>query len=403
MPFNPHEMTLDTVKGFVDRLVRSQKKSPAPATWPPQRAVAQETIAHVLGFPNWHALHQTLERNQQGVTREQAYQHPVLSLPSLRLSGHHITISPSSRHQDQDEFHWTEQDAIALIGERSTRFDLLSKLAYQQSWPILWLRSNEAHDYRNQSSGFGFTRVNDHNFHGVVDIVLRRWSGSRISDMIMSMLEETNPMWRGRVEELIRPLMDALVHMRENDGLLLNAKSLRETLLLEQVERVSRRLTVPVELRDRIKSYLRSIPDFQQDKPANMQPERTMDMHGFVQMQLTRILAVADDLARSYPMNFRHIISMDEITRGPPGTVMTERMALLIAHIEVWLEDNPDGILIFDGVPEHSPVLGMIEAKAHAWMSSPAWARVLIGADTQVSDFWKRRLVMDQNHSRAEE
>ena len=60
MPFQPHEMTLDTLKGMVDRLQRFHKSRPAPKAWPPKRTECQEAVAQALGFANFHAARQSL-------------------------------------------------------------------------------------------------------------------------------------------------------------------------------------------------------------------------------------------------------------------------------------------------------------------------------------------------------
>ena len=52
MPFQPAALDERTLKAFVDRLIKSSRNTSAVAL---KRAVAQETVAHMLGFPNWHA------------------------------------------------------------------------------------------------------------------------------------------------------------------------------------------------------------------------------------------------------------------------------------------------------------------------------------------------------------
>lgn len=54
MSFQPQEMSEQTLKKFVDRLVKARKGQAAPTIWPPKRNHCQEEIAQVLGFKNWH-------------------------------------------------------------------------------------------------------------------------------------------------------------------------------------------------------------------------------------------------------------------------------------------------------------------------------------------------------------
>ena len=68
MSFNPRALTERTLKGFVDRWLRSQRAKPCPTPdqWPPARTACQEDIAQLLGFPNWHEAITAIRQLQSG-------------------------------------------------------------------------------------------------------------------------------------------------------------------------------------------------------------------------------------------------------------------------------------------------------------------------------------------------
>lgn len=62
MSFNPSQLSEQTLKRFVDRLVRFQRKQPHPESWPPKRHQCQEMIAAALGFQNWNEAISSIKR-----------------------------------------------------------------------------------------------------------------------------------------------------------------------------------------------------------------------------------------------------------------------------------------------------------------------------------------------------
>ena len=60
MPFQPQALDERTLKAFVDRLIQSLRQHDAPL----KRAAAQESVARMLGFANWHAAITAVTQNR---------------------------------------------------------------------------------------------------------------------------------------------------------------------------------------------------------------------------------------------------------------------------------------------------------------------------------------------------
>jgi intracellular multiplication protein IcmO len=131
-------------------------------------------------------------------------------------------------------------------------------------------------------------------------------SSGGLTELLVSLMDESggdNAMWKGRAISLISALMMALVHMREQKQILLDVEEIRKTLVLEEIIKLGRQRDLPPHVATSIKSYLRSLPGYQESNDPNAkQSETVLDQHGYLQMQFTRILG---SLADSYGYIFK--------------------------------------------------------------------------------------------------
>lgn len=122
-------------------------------------------------------------------------------------------------------------------------------------------------------------------------------SAAGLTELLVGLMDEAggdNAMWKGRAISLISALMLALVHLRDNDGLLLGVETIRDNLLLENIQKLAKRRDLPLHVLQAIKAYLRSLPGYQENAPK--QSETVMDQHGYLQMQFTRIMGSLADI-----------------------------------------------------------------------------------------------------------
>lgn len=104
--------------------------------------------------------------------------------------------------------------------------------------------------------------------------------------IIVNLMESTGggDMWRGRAISLISVVIRALVYMREEKEILLNSAVIREYLILDNLIKLFKtRRDFPDVLRNDLRSYLLSLPGFQESAPK--QSDTVMEQHGYLQMQ----------------------------------------------------------------------------------------------------------------------
>lgn len=122
-------------------------------------------------------------------------------------------------------------------------------------------------------------------------------SAAGLTELLVGLMDEAggdNAMWKGRAISLISSIMLALVHLRDHDGLLMGVEVIRDHLLLEKIQQLSKRRDLPSHVLQSLKAYLRSLPGYQENAPK--QSETVMDQHGYLQMQFTRILGSLADI-----------------------------------------------------------------------------------------------------------
>lgn len=122
-------------------------------------------------------------------------------------------------------------------------------------------------------------------------------SAAGLTELLVGLMDEAggdNAMWKGRAISLISALMLALVHLRDHDGLLMGVEVIRDHLLLENIQKLSKQRDLPAHILQSVKAYLRSLPGYNENAPK--QSETVMDQHGYLQMQFTRILGSLADI-----------------------------------------------------------------------------------------------------------
>jgi hypothetical protein len=128
----------------------------------------------------------------------------------------------------------------------------------------------------------------------------------------------TPAMWRGRAQAMLTVLMRYLCWMRDNQGQYLDAAVIRNHLNLDAFVDLAyspRHSDVPDSIRRGIAHYLEALPGFQ-EKDGSDQPTETTTQHGFLEMQLTRILGTMADVYGHIFCAGASDIDMEDIVRN---------------------------------------------------------------------------------------
>ena len=128
-------------------------------------------------------------------------------------------------------------------------------------------------------------------------------SSGGLTELLVSLMDDSGGdggMWKGRAISLVSAIMMALVYLREQKEILLDVDVIREYLILDNIIKLYKRRDLPTHIRQALKAYLVSLPGFQETAPK--QGETTLEQHGYLQMQFTKLLG---SLADAYGYIFR--------------------------------------------------------------------------------------------------
>ena len=122
-------------------------------------------------------------------------------------------------------------------------------------------------------------------------------SSDSLTHVLVSLLDSSDgSMWKGRAVALCTGLMRALVWKRDAGLVDLDASLIREHLKFGKIIELAdsdKAPHLPAQIRTSINAYLTSLPGFQEEKGAD-QCQVTLDQHGYLQMQFTKLLGSLD-------------------------------------------------------------------------------------------------------------
>jgi len=126
-------------------------------------------------------------------------------------------------------------------------------------------------------------------------------SSDTLTQMVVGLMDETGgdgAMWKGRATAMFTGVMRALTWLRDQQKVDLNVAEIRDHLNLKKIIDLADQAKfpdMPQHIRKSIRSYLSSLPGFQEDK-GHKQGQTTLDQHGYLEMQFTRILSSLADV-----------------------------------------------------------------------------------------------------------
>lgn len=126
-------------------------------------------------------------------------------------------------------------------------------------------------------------------------------SSDTLTQMVVGLMDDAGgdgAMWKGRATAMFTGVMRALTWLRDRGIIDLNVGEIRDHLNLKRIIDLadqSKYPDMPQPVRKSIKSYLSSLPGFQEDK-GYKQSQTTLDQHGYLEMQFTKILGSLADV-----------------------------------------------------------------------------------------------------------
>jgi intracellular multiplication protein IcmO len=126
-------------------------------------------------------------------------------------------------------------------------------------------------------------------------------SSDGLTQMVVSLMDDVGgdgAMWKGRATAMLTGIMRALCWLRDQGYLELNVGEIRDHMNLKRIIELAdenKHPDLPPQIRKSIKSYLSSLPGFQEEKKEK-QAQTTLDQHGYLEMQFTKILGSLADV-----------------------------------------------------------------------------------------------------------
>lgn len=142
-----------------------------------------------------------------------------------------------------------------------------------------------------QSGGGGVLRSNTLN-------PFTSGSSDQLTQMCVSLMDDAGgdgAVWKGRAVAMLGGIMRALVWKRDQGELDLNIGIIRDYLALDKIIELAADEMLPHNIRNAIVKYIAQIPGFDKSK-GTKQAQQTMEQHGYLQMQFSKVLATAADV-----------------------------------------------------------------------------------------------------------
>ncbi|MBY3433196.1 TraM recognition domain-containing protein [Rhizobium laguerreae] len=126
-------------------------------------------------------------------------------------------------------------------------------------------------------------------------------SSDGLTQMVVGLMDDTGgdgAMWKGRATAMFTGVMRALTWLRDQQLIDLNVSEIRDHLQLKRIIDLAnpeQYEQMPMPIRKSIKSYLTSLPGYKESQGYN-QSQTTLDQHGYLEMQFTKILGSLADV-----------------------------------------------------------------------------------------------------------
>ena len=126
-------------------------------------------------------------------------------------------------------------------------------------------------------------------------------SADGLTQMVVGLMDDTGgdgAMWKGRATAMFTGVMRALTWMRDQQLIDLNVSEIRDHLQLKRIidlANTEQYEQMPNPIRKSIRSYLTSLPGYKESQGYN-QSQTTLDQHGYLEMQFTKILGSLADV-----------------------------------------------------------------------------------------------------------
>jgi len=167
-------------------------------------------------------------------------------------------------------------------------------------------------------------------------------SADSLISLIVSLMDDSGgdgAMWKGRAIAMCTGVMRALIWLRDTGNIALNIGTIRDYLNLKAIIGLADPQLypeMPAVIRKSIKSYLSSLPGYDEER-GYRQMQTTLDQHGYLEMQFTRICGSLSDVYGHIFFTEAAGVDMNDVIQNRRILVVLLPDAKVIASDEVYL------------------------------------------------------------------
>jgi intracellular multiplication protein IcmO len=165
-------------------------------------------------------------------------------------------------------------------------------------------------------------------------------SSSMLTQLVVSMMDSASQssdgdMWKGRAISFVEALMKMLVYMRDAGHILLDANIIRNYFHLERIEQIiidksfprDNQESVNIEgipdiVAEPLSNFLLTLPGYDRNKKGK-QGSQTLEQHGYITMQLTRVFTSLAD-------TYGHILRVKRAEVDLRDVVLNRRILIVL-------------------------------------------------------------------------
>lgn len=258
----------------------------------------QNQIAKQHGYLHWHELYTVIKKRLE---KQQFSNHISMESTNNFLLGNDlilkkkIYLEPFFKYVNIEKNTHTNDFSFNLFKEIILKDN--SKFIYCNTEKNVILKNNIEQYAQNNQIPLYYLSFTEENKKETLGLNFSTFFSGALTELFCQLMfqfeDDDANFWKGRAVSFASSILMALVYMRDTGEIKLTPNTIRDSLILDNVLKLYYREDFPTHIHSAIKSYLFALPAFNIN--LDKQSDSTYEMHGYLQMQFTRVLGFMID------------------------------------------------------------------------------------------------------------
>lgn len=260
----------------------------------------QNKIAKQYGYQHWHELHTVFK------SRINLLDHQFID--STSKDNIFLGIDTFSQKEVYLKKYFNQINVLKNNYSHTLIESLLQHSMKMSDSLTIFFNNNLDNDTQHINSLKSFSSKNNipyyslsfdplHNEKNSTYFNLSHFSSGALSELFINDLiryeDDDINIWKGRAISFITSLMPAWYYLSKTENFELTFDYMRENMIFDNVIKLSQRTDLPHHIITIVKTYLKNLPAYNGD--LSKQSDTTLEMHGYLQMQFTKIFGSMSD------------------------------------------------------------------------------------------------------------